>query len=134
MELEWIEKFEGSRREELYELYKQEWWTKGRLFDDVMLMIKHSNLAVGCCSPDGKLVGFARVLSDLTFKALIFDVIVHTDFRGRGIGKTLIKYVTNHKTFAKVKTFELYCPDELIPFYNKLGFRKRTSHLLSLER
>ena len=31
----------------------------------------------------GHLVGFARVLTDTVYKALIFDVIIHPDHRGK---------------------------------------------------
>jgi predicted GNAT family N-acyltransferase len=134
MQHEWVDTFEGSRQAELYEIYRNEWWTQGRQFDDVMHMVEHSDLAIGCCNENGKLVGFARVLSDFTFKALIFDVIVHCDFRGRGIGKALIDRIIDHQALIKVRSFELYCPEGMVPFYNKLGFAKRSSHLLSFSR
>jgi predicted GNAT family N-acyltransferase len=134
MRFEWIEEFDRAKREELFEFYKKEWWTEGRKFEDVMHMLDHSELCIGCCTAEGKLVGFARVLSDLTFKALIFDVIVHSEFRGFGIGRELIGRILVHAKLAKVSTFELYCPDQLLPFYSSLGFSKRSSHLLSKNR
>ena len=134
MDFEWIEHFDLQKREELFEFYKKEWWTKGRKFEDVTNMLDHSDINIGCCTTQGKLVGFARVLSDLTFKALIFDVIVHYDFRGFGIGRELVGKIINHTKLEKVATFELYCPDSLLPYYANLGFSKRTSHLLSKTR
>ncbi|MBW8639119.1 GNAT family N-acetyltransferase [Hoeflea sp. WL0058] len=134
MRYAWIEEFEGPRREELYEFYKKEWWTKGRTFSDVAQMLDHSDLTLGCCGENGKLVGFSRVLTDFTFKALIFDVIVHSDFRGYGIGKALIDRIIGHDALSKVNSFELYCPERLIPFYQKLGFNEGTSKLLRFKR
>ena len=96
MAYHWIDAFEGARRYELYDLYSKEWWTAGRGFEDVMQMLGHSDIAVGCCSNDeNKLIGFARALTDFTFKAMIFDVIVHRDFRGQGIGRAIIQ--SDHK-------------------------------------
>ncbi|TPL45343.1 GNAT family N-acetyltransferase [Mesorhizobium sp. B2-4-6] len=130
----WIESFEGSRQRELYDLYSKEWWTKGREFEDVISMVEHSDLAIGLCSDDGRLVAFARVLTDYTFKAMIFDVIVHSEFRGQSLGRKIVNRIIDHEALRRVRSFELYCPDSLVPFYGKLGFVKGTANLLFRER
>jgi predicted GNAT family N-acyltransferase len=130
VQYQWIGAFEGTRRQELYDIYRKEWWTDGRQFDDVMQMLEHSDIVIGCCSNDDKLVGFARVLTDFTFKAMIFDVIVHDDHRGNGLGQAIINRVISHVALARVSSFELYCPDKLVPFYAKLGFAKGSANLL----
>lgn len=134
MNLHWIEAFEGQRTHELYALYCKEWWTQGRTFDEMTDMLVHSDLVLGCCSDDGQLVGFARVLTDYTFKALIFDVIIDEDFRGHGLGQSIVNRIINHETLSRVRSFELYCPERLVPFYEKLGFAKGTSLLLRHQR
>jgi predicted GNAT family N-acyltransferase len=130
VQLQWIEQFSEDRRQELYEFYSKEWWTQGRKFDDVMQMIEHSDLVLGCCSGDGRLVGFARVLTDFTFKAMIFDVIVAEVHRGHGVGNAIIDRIKGHDALRKVRSFELYCPDRLVAFYEGLGFTRSTSALL----
>lgn len=40
-----------------------------------------------------RLIGFARATSDHAFNATIWDVVVHPDFQGKGLGKALMKYV-----------------------------------------
>ncbi|MEP7454740.1 GNAT family N-acetyltransferase [Phyllobacterium sp. SB3] len=130
MNFHWIEAFEGQRAVELHDLYSKEWWTKGRSFDDMMRMLKHSDLTLGCCTENGKLIGFARVLTDYTFKAFIFDVIAHESFRGLGVGQRIVKRIFDHETLNGVRSFELYCPDHIAPFYEKLGFTRSTSSLL----
>ncbi|MDX8533475.1 GNAT family N-acetyltransferase [Mesorhizobium sp. VK25A] len=130
----WIETFQGGRQRQLYDLYSKEWWTKGRQFEDVIRMVEHSDLAIGLCSNSDQLIGFARVLTDYTFKAMIFDVIVHSDFRGQRLGQAIINRIIGHETLTEVRSFELYCPDNLIPFYSKLGFAKGTATLLFRER
>jgi predicted GNAT family N-acyltransferase len=130
----WIETFDGEKLRQLYDLYCREWWTVGRAFDDVVRMIEHSDLAIGLCSDDDRLVGFARVLTDYTFKAMIFDVIVHADLRGSGLGSAIVDRVISHESLARVRSFELYCPDSLVPFYEKLGFSRGTANLLFRER
>lgn len=61
----------------------------GREFDDIMQMIEHSDIVLGCCTEEGKLIGFARVLTDFTLKAIIFDVIVNDIYRGTELEKPL---------------------------------------------
>jgi len=97
-------------------------------------MVEHSDLAIGLCSDANQLIAFARVLTDYTFKAMIFDVIVRSDFRGQSLGRSIIDRIVRHETLAQVRSFELYCPDNLVPFYNKLGFAKGTANLLFRER
>ncbi|MHC1548513.1 GNAT family N-acetyltransferase [Phyllobacterium sp. K27] len=134
MNFRWIEAFEDTRALELHALYSKEWWTKGRSLDDMVRMLKHSDLTLGCCTDDGKLIGFARVLTDYTFKAFIFDVIAHERFRGVGVGQKIINRIISHPTLINVQSFELYCPDQIAPFYEKLGFIKSSSHLLMRRR
>ena len=130
MQLQWIEQFSGDRRRELYEFYSKEWWTQGREFTDVEQMIEHSDIVLGCCSDEGNLMGFARVLTDFTFKAMIFDVIVAEAYRGHGVGNAIMERIKGHEALRKVQSFELYCPDRLVAFYEGLGFAKSTSALL----
>lgn len=85
-------------------------------------MLEHTDLVVGVCSDDGRLVGFTRVLTDRVFKAVIFDVIVAREHRGAGLGGRLIDYVLDHPMVAGVRHVELYCKLEMIPFYEKWGF------------
>jgi len=130
----WIEQFAGGRRQELYDLYSKELWTQGRLFDDVMHMIEHSDIVLRCCADDGKLIGFSRVLTDYTFKAMIFDVIVDETYRSRGVRKAIVNLILGHEALKSVRSFELYCPDGLVPFYETLGFVKHSSALLRHQR
>jgi predicted GNAT family N-acyltransferase len=86
-------------------------------------MLQHTDLVVGvCANPGDQLVGFARVLTDRAFKALIFDVIVAQEHRGTGLGGQLVQYVLDHAMLAQVAHIELYCKPELIPFYEQWGF------------
>lgn len=89
MDLQWIDRIEGPHRQELHALYRNEWWTKNRQFDDVVRMLDHCDIVIGCCA-EGKLVGFARVLTDYVYKAMIFDVIVDEKFRGTGLGQKIM--------------------------------------------
>ena len=90
MSLSWIETFDTNRQAELYDFYSLQWWTKGRSFEDLLRMLEGSDITIGCCGGNGKLIGFARVITDYTFKAMIFDVIVRQDYQGTGTGRKIM--------------------------------------------
>jgi len=93
MPFTWLHAIEGDHLAALYELYSKEWWTNDRTRPQIDKMLKGSDLVFGCCDSEDRLAGFARVLTDYTFKAMIFDVIVSDDFRGRGIGSAVIERI-----------------------------------------
>jgi len=117
-----VEHIDDRLRSDLMELYRHEWWTNQRREEDVARMLQHTDLVVGLCANDGRLVGFTRVLTDQVFKAVIFDVIVAREHRGAGLGGRLLDYVLAHSMVAGVRHIELYCKSEMIPFYEKWGF------------
>ena len=67
-------------------------------------------------------IAFARVLTDGVFKAFVFDVIVASEDRGRGVGGKLMDHIVAYSALARVKHIELYCLPDLIPFYERWGF------------
>ncbi|WP_318299415.1 GNAT family N-acetyltransferase [Brucella pseudogrignonensis] len=130
----WSEELAPAQFREFHAFYCKEWWTSVRSFEDVTHMLSHCDLTLFCRDAHGSIIGFARVLSDFTFKAMIFDVIVADQFRGQGLGKALVDRIVTHEKLQRVKSFELYCPDKLVPFYEKLGFVKGTSSMLFNQR
>ena len=135
MMLSLIHQLNGDQVRQLHALFQNEWWTKGRSLEDVQTMLEHSNYVFGCCDNGSKkLVGFARVLTDRVFKAFIFDVIVHPDFRGRGIGKLLMDAILEHPQFSRVKHIELYCRPEMIPYYQRWGFTDEIGDIRLMRR
>ncbi len=117
------EQLTDEQTKQLHELYQQEWWTAGRTLEDVRAMLTGSNYVYGICDGDtAQLAGFARVLGDGVFKAIVFDVIVDPAHRGQQIGRKLIERILSDPRLAHVKHFELYCLPELEPFYESCGF------------
>src|SRR5574340_1565634 len=87
---------------QLHERYQQEWWTKGRTLEETKECVSGSSICIGLVDSND-LIGFARVITDYTFKALIFDVIVRVDQRGKGLGNKLVALVKSHKKLNRVK-------------------------------
>jgi len=123
LEFNIIKKLNKKQRKKLYKLYKKEWWTKDREKKDIKKMLKNSDIIIGITDENRKLIAFARVLSDYIYKAEIYDVIVDTKYRHLGVGKLIMDNIINHKKLKKVKQFNLQCKKEMIPFYEKWGFK-----------
>jgi len=126
----WIDDLPTEAYREFYSFYSKEWWTATRQFEDVVHMLEHCDLTLFCRDSSGEIIGFARVLTDFTFKAMIFDVIVAEKVRGQGLGRMLVQRILSDEKLSRVSSFELYCPDRLVSFYEKLGFVKGASSLL----
>lgn len=121
--------------DQLVELYSGEWWSVGRQRNDIVRMLAASSPVVGFTENSGeKLIAFTRVLSDFVYKALIFDVIVAPEQRGKGLGARLMEEVLSHPKLADVQHFELYCRPEMAAFYQRWGFTAELGDLSFLRR
>lgn len=125
-----IDRLNEEQEKQLHRLYQNEWWTQGRTLPDVKRMLTYSDFVFGACDPSTqRLLGFARVLSDRVYKALIFDLIVASDHRHGGLGKVLMDAIFNHEALRGVRHFELYCLPEMEPFYAQWGFSSELGDL-----
>ena len=119
-----VEKLDQKQIEQLFHLYKNEWWCKERTLSQTKRVVQNSSLLFGIVDNSNTLIAFARVLSDFTFKAFIFDVIVAKEYRGKGLSNKLLNAILNHSKLKNIKTIELYCLPEMKPLYAKYGFKE----------
>ncbi len=120
---------------QLHSLYQEEWWTAGRSLADVRTMLNYSDFIFGVVTSDSQeLVGFTRVLTDRVYKALLFDVIVHSKHRGAGLGSFLLKHILEHPVLSRVRHLELYCLPERREFYRRHGFTAALGELQLMRR
>jgi predicted GNAT family N-acyltransferase len=120
---QFVDRLEERHVEQLHALYQGEWWSAGRTLDDARRVVAGSQRVFGVCDEEGQLVAFARVVTDGVLKALIFDVIVAPALRHAGLGRTLIRRIVDDPQLRTVRHIELYCKEELIPYYEQFGFR-----------
>jgi len=117
---------------QLQDLYQYAWWTKGRRSSDVAKMLEHTGLLLTAWQ-GGLLVGFARVITDFTYRAIIADVIVRPGLKAQGIGSSLVKRALKDRRLKSVGGFWLYTTDKQA-FYKKLGFKLSPKNLMILKR
>lgn len=111
--------------EDVKELFANEFWTNTREEEEIHKMLQNTSLLIGIQDEsENKLVGFARVLTDFTYIALITDVMVHKDYRKQGLGRMIMKAFVEAPQLSNVSQLELYCRDERVQFYEQCGFKK----------
>ena len=69
-----------------------------------------------------RLVGFARATSDHAFNATLWDVVVHPDYQGKGMGKALMKYIIKKLRSEDISNITLFADPQVVDFYRNLGF------------
>lgn len=108
----------------LLELYGNETWTKSRTLEDVKAMLKNCHFIAFVNKNNNEMIAFARFLSDLVYRAMVYDVIVSIKYRGLGYGRILLENLVNHPLLKNVERIELCCLDQNVPLYEKFGFKK----------
>lgn len=108
--------------EVLQRLLKQTDWADKRQPLEIQQMLDNSQLVLGVWK-DEQLIGFARVITDDIYRAWIEDVVVHQDYRKMGVGSHMLEKLL--KRLEHVEDITLNCNHELIPFYEKKGFKNK---------
>ncbi|MBE9004951.1 GNAT family N-acetyltransferase [Fortiea sp. LEGE XX443] len=109
---------------ELEELCDAVGWSR-RPLRKVKKAIEHSFLVASMWQVRGnqrRLIGFARATSDHAFNATIWDVVVHPDFQGKGLGKALMKYVLRKLRSEEISNVTLFADPHVVDFYRTMGF------------
>ena len=119
--MEVIYELSENHIQDLHVLYRNEWWTNQRSLEDTRKCVQGSQVCIGLIESNS-LIGFVRVITDFTFKALIFDLIIKSEYRSKYLGNKLMRLVRNHEKLKDVTHFELYCLPELIEFYKQYEF------------
>jgi GNAT superfamily N-acetyltransferase len=109
---------------ELEELCNAVGWAR-RPIRKVKKAIQHSYLVVTMWEHRGarrRLVGFSRATSDHAFNATIWDVVIHPDFQGRGLGKELMRQLIKKLRSEDISNVTLFADPQVVDFYKGLGF------------
>jgi GNAT superfamily N-acetyltransferase len=122
-DVELRETVEADRLPQLMELFATAWWTVDRPAGEVARMLEASALVLALVHrPSDRLVGFSRVLTDGVYLAVVLDVIVAEEARGAGLGALLMDAVLGHPLLVGVRSVELVCQPDVMPFYRRWGF------------
>ncbi len=109
---------------ELEELCDAVGWSR-RPLRKVKKAIQHSFLVVSMWEVRGakrRLIGFCRATSDHAFNATLWDVVVHPDYQGKGLGKALMKFLIKKLRSEDISNITLFADPHVVDFYRTLGF------------
>ncbi len=104
----------------LQEMLNRSHWAKDRSLEDVEKSVANSL----CFSlfKDEEQIGFARVLTDAMAYAIILDMIISENFRGKGLGKWLIDCICNHPEVTPLR--QVLWTSHADDFYRQIEFEE----------
>ena len=94
---------------------------------------RNPDCVVAVAEVDGRVVGAATLLVEHKFinqagrAGHIEDVAVAVEQQGKGIGRALVRYLLERAAAAGCYKTILDCADDVVPFYERLGFQRRTN-------
>lgn len=105
-------------------------WAQDRRLEDLEIAIANSNPVFSVWDHD-RLIGFARATSDGVYRATIWDVVIHPDYRGAGLGRKLVETVLAHPLINRVERVYLMTTHQQ-RFYEQIGFEANNSTAMVL--
>ena len=116
---------------QLQKLYQNTtFWAKNRTIEDIKIAISNSNPVVSAWNNE-KLIGCARATSDGIYRATIWDVVIHQDYQGFGLGRKLVETVITHPLLNRVERVYLTTTHQQ-KFYEKIGFKENSTTTMVL--
>jgi aralkylamine N-acetyltransferase len=119
--------FSTDRNIDLYELEElcdAVGWSR-RPIRKVRTAIQYSFVVISVWEQRGefrRLIGFARATSDHAFNATLWDVVVHPEFQGKGLGKALMQEMIKELRRADISNISLFADAHVVEFYRQMGF------------
>lgn len=97
-----------------------------------LFLEKNLNLSI-LAEENGEIIGTALGSFDGR-RGYIQKLVVHKDFRRKGVGQQLVKKVVNKLQKAGALYIPISCEKEVVPFYEKCDFKKTEQVAMSKEK
>jgi len=101
-------------------LDQHSFWAAGRSRRNLQCKLSYSTIVVSAWI-GSQLVGFGRASTDGVFRAVLWDIVVSTEWQGQGIGRRLIEKILTTSTLSHVEKVYLMTTKSS-GFYKQLGF------------
>ena len=106
-------------------------WARERSINDLKTAVLNSNPVVTVW--DAKtMIGFCRGTSDGVYRATIWDVVIHKEYQGLGLGRKLVETALSHPLMSQVERVYLMTTYQQ-KFYQKIGFQENQSTTMVLQ-
>ena len=104
--------------EVVHAMLAETYWARGRSLQAVQDTVDRC-LCFSLYDQDCQ-VGFSRVLTDYATYGIILDVVIQERYRGQGLGKWMMEYITSHPDIALLK--QVLWTSNADGLYEKYGF------------
>ncbi len=131
IQFQYNNKLEPAELQQLLQLFRlAAFWASDRTSEDLATAIAHSHPVVTAW--DGThLIGFARATSDGVYRATIWDVVIHPDYQGAGLGRRLVETVLAHPHVHRAERVYLMTTNQQA-FYERIGFQTNATTTMVL--
>jgi len=106
--------------ERILTFLKETSWASHYTLDTVKAAIQNS-LCMGVYDGD-KQIGYARCVTDYTTVFYLEDVVMDPAYRGKGLGKLLVKTILEHEAVCQLKG--ILVTDDAFSLYEPFGFER----------
>ena len=114
---------EIPKAQSIYELYDALDWNDFLKLSAEQLKTALEQSFMSLYAYDGeRLVATGRIVSDGVISAYLCGLGVVPEYRNKGIGSEIVKKLAAHCKAHNLH-FQFFCNDELVPYYEKLGFK-----------
>ena len=104
--------------DKVFDLLSKTYWASHRSKETVQKSLENS-LCFGVYHNDVQ-IGLARAVTDYAVVYYLCDVVIDENFRGQGLGKAMMKCVTEHESLAPLRGF--LGTEHAHGLYEKFGF------------
>ena len=105
-------------------------WAMDRSAEDLAIAVANSDPVVTAWDHD-LMIGFARATSDGVYRATVWDVVIHPNYQGAGLGRKLVETVLSHPKMSRVERIYLMTTHQQ-SFYQRIGFEPNESTTMVL--
>ena len=115
-----VEGADNIRSEDVVRLMQQTYWANQRPQAQIEKSMRHSSCYGVCVEGEGRLVGFARVITDHATTYYLCDVVIDAGYRGQGLGTALVSYIESLPEYAGLRG--MLITRDAHDLYRKFGY------------
>lgn len=130
-----IQFYEGHSKVDIHQLIEllnsAAIWAKNRKIQELEIAIANSNPVVTVWD-NKQMIGFGRATSDCIYRGTIWDVVIHQNYQGGGLGRKLVQTILSHPRMCHVERVYLMTTYQQ-KFYQRIGFEYNQSTTMILQ-